>query len=64
LERISDHVAALAEHPRMGRPGRVAGARELVINRTPFVVAYCVTGDVVGILRVMHGARKWPAALP
>lgn len=63
LETVELHVAMLAEHPRMGRPGRVRNTRELVINRTPYVVAYRIEADAVTILRVMHGARKWPRRL-
>src|SRR5688500_12712386 len=39
-ERIGGAVAALAEHPARGRPGRVAGTRELVIAGTPYIVPY------------------------
>jgi toxin ParE1/3/4 len=63
LEEIHQQVAMLAEHPHMGRPGRVRGTRELVINWTPCVAAYQVAGDVVTILRVLHAARKWPIKL-
>jgi toxin ParE1/3/4 len=31
-----------------------------VISRTPYIVAYRITGDTVRILRVLHGARRWP----
>jgi len=46
--------------PRLGRPGRVADTRELVVPRTPYVVPYRIKGDEVQILRVYHGARRWP----
>ena len=59
-KRISDRVKGLLRLPRSGRPGRVKGTRELVILRTPYIVAYCVIGDTVRILRVLHSARKWP----
>jgi len=40
----------------------VVNTRELVIARTPYVVAYTVDPqiDTVIILRVLHGARQWP----
>ena len=63
LEEIHEQVILLARHPRMGRPGRVRGTRELVINRTPYIAAYRVSGDVVTILRLLHGARRWPGRL-
>ena len=62
---IREHTTLLAEHPGMGRPGRVTSTRELVIARTPYVVAYTVDAraDTVIILRVLHGARQWPDEL-
>ena len=62
-ERISGAVAALAEHPARGRPGRVAGTRELVIAGTPYIVPYRIRRDAVQVLRVLHGARRWPNRL-
>jgi len=59
-EAIRHQVGRLAEHPRSGRPGRVEGTRELVVSGTPYIVAYRVAGEVVTILRVLHGARQWP----
>ncbi|MGO4728142.1 MULTISPECIES: type II toxin-antitoxin system RelE/ParE family toxin [unclassified Inquilinus] len=47
----------------MGRPGRLRNTRELVVNHTPYVVAYRIDESAVTILRVMHGARKWPRRL-
>jgi hypothetical protein len=46
--------------PQSGRPGRIERTRELVISRTPHIVAYRIAGDIVQILRVLHGARRWP----
>jgi toxin ParE1/3/4 len=59
-EAIRQQVGRLAEHPRSGRPGRVDGTRELVVSGTPYIVAYRVAGEIVTILRVLHGARQWP----
>src|SRR3984893_10319060 len=50
----------LPSNPEMGRPGRVPGTRELVIPKTPFIVLYRLVGNTVQILRVFHGARRWP----
>ena len=50
----------LSENEDIGRPGRVPGTRELVIARTPFTVPYRLQGEVLQILRVLHGARRWP----
>ncbi len=58
--KIVESVERLAQHPASGRPGRVAGTRELVVTGTPFVIPYRVIGKTVEVIRVFHGARKWP----
>lgn len=60
--RICGQANLLGKFPMAGKEGRVAGTRELVVPRTPFVIAYSVETDAVTILRVLHGARFWPAA--
>ena len=53
-------IEQLTHFPEMGRPGRVAGTRELVIQGTALVVAYSLQRDIVYILAILHGARRWP----
>jgi toxin ParE1/3/4 len=60
VSRILDCAEKLATHRRLGRPGRVADARELVVPSTPFTAPYRARGDEVQILAVFHGARRWP----
>ena len=60
VKRIRDAARLLSDQPNVGRPGRVHGTRELVIADTPFILPYRVVRDTVQILRVLHGARKWP----
>lgn len=60
---IKKTVDALRRHPEIGRPGRVAGTRELVIPGTPFIVAYRVKDKRLEVLAVICGARRWPDAL-
>ena len=57
---IIRHVGMLADHPGIGRPSRVDGTRELVIPGLPYVIAYLHRGDTVTVLRVLHGAMRWP----
>jgi len=60
VRRIWDAAQILAEHPHSGRAGRVLGTRELVIGGTQYILPYRVIEGEVQILRVLHGARKWP----
>ncbi|WP_186419092.1 type II toxin-antitoxin system RelE/ParE family toxin [Bosea sp. CS1GBMeth4] len=59
-ERIASAVQHLLRFPESGRPGRVAGTRELIVARTPYIAVYAVTAGKIRILRVLHGARMWP----
>ena len=62
-ERIGNQVDSLARFPHRGRPGRIPSTRELVVARTPYIVAYRIADDVVVILRVLHGSQRWPDML-
>ena len=58
--RVGAAVEQLAEHPKIGREGRVRGTRELVIYDIPYVVPYRIKNEEVHILSVYHASRKWP----
>ncbi|MBU1664723.1 MAG: type II toxin-antitoxin system RelE/ParE family toxin [Gammaproteobacteria bacterium] len=60
LQTIRSAVCLLAQQPGAGRPGRVPGTRELVIQRYPYLIPYRVRGDVLEVLRVFHTSRKPP----
>ncbi|OGR00349.1 MAG: addiction module toxin RelE [Deltaproteobacteria bacterium RIFOXYD12_FULL_55_16] len=59
-ERIKEQTEMLIRFPECGRTGRVEGTRELVISRTPYIVAYRVLDETIRILRLLHGAQLWP----
>ena len=59
-DEIEQQVEMLIRMPEMGRPGRRRGTRELVIAGTSYIAAYRLTKDGIKILRVLHGARRWP----
>jgi toxin ParE1/3/4 len=59
--RIREAADRLTAHPHVGRPGRVAGTRELIVR--PYITAYRVGEEEIEILRVLHHARDWPKSL-
>lgn len=59
-DAIEAAVTRLAEYPKIGRIGRVAGTRELVVTGTPYIVVYRIEPTAAVILRVLHGAQRWP----
>ncbi|ESZ47680.1 type II toxin-antitoxin system RelE/ParE family toxin [Mesorhizobium sp. RSR565B] len=59
-ERIVAAINRLRDLPQSGRIGRLAGTREIVIVGTP----YQLTNSTIRILRVLHGAQRWPDDLP
>ena len=58
-ELFAERASRLLEHPGLGRPGRVRGARELVMLPN-YVLVYDVADVKVRVLRVLHAARQWP----
>lgn len=60
VQRVLAAGALLAEHPGLGRPGRVAGTRELVVPKTRYLVPYRVQNQQIVILRVFHTSRRTP----
>ncbi|MBB3258928.1 addiction module RelE/StbE family toxin [Paraburkholderia bannensis] len=62
-EYISATVRRLRLFPEIGRHGRVAGTRELVVRGAPFIVAYRLEDQTITVLRVLHCSRRWPGAI-
>lgn len=62
VELIVRAVKQLEQFPAIGRPGRVAGTRELVVTGTPYIVPYRVRGECIEVIRVLHGSRRWPTS--
>jgi toxin ParE1/3/4 len=59
--RIVDAIETLiSQNPEIGRHGRVPGTRELAIARTSHITPYRVKDDAIEVLRILHGARRWP----
>ena len=63
LELIDQTEELLSRHAALGRPGRVLGTRELVIQGLPYIIPYRVRDNDIEILRVLHTSRRWPGKL-
>ncbi|HEY6254491.1 MAG TPA: type II toxin-antitoxin system RelE/ParE family toxin [Xanthobacteraceae bacterium] len=50
----------LSRMPESGRVGRVPDTRELVVVGSPYFLPYRIVGETIQVLRVIHGARRWP----
>jgi toxin ParE1/3/4 len=57
---IYEAPAALLNFPRRGRPGKKEGTRELVLSPLPYIVVYRIWGEVIQLVRILHGAQNWP----
>ena len=47
--------------PNVGRPGKVFGTREFVLQEFPYIAVYRVRKNYVQILLIYHQARKYPS---
>ncbi len=60
IRSIYEAPETLRSFPHRGRPGKKAGTRELVLSPLPWIVVYTVRDDVVHVVRILHGAQRWP----
>jgi plasmid stabilization system protein ParE len=58
--RIYGAIDTLAAFPHSGRFGRKPGTRELVFTGLPFLEIYRVREKEIEIVRILHGAQRWP----
>ncbi|MCK4709143.1 MAG: type II toxin-antitoxin system RelE/ParE family toxin [Gammaproteobacteria bacterium] len=62
--RIYDEVIKRSEilddQPEIGKRGRMAGTRELVLTGTPFILVYRGNKAPVDIINVLHSHQDWP----
>jgi toxin ParE1/3/4 len=60
VQTVYDAPASLLTFPARGRPGKKEGTRELVLAPLPYIVVYAVRGDIIYVVRILHGAQQWP----
>lgn len=60
INKVLEAVELLSMNPALGKAGRVAKTRKLVIAGTPYIVIYRAKGNRLEILRIFHSARQWP----
>ncbi len=59
--RLIQQILALTDFPeRIRKSERVVGARELVIQRLPYMVFVQIHEDAMRVLNIVHTARKFP----
>ena len=61
--KLIEACDSLQSFPMRGRPGTVAGTRELT-SVPPYIIVYEVTAAAVVIVRVWHAAQDRIAPLP
>lgn len=60
VRALYEAPATLLTFPNRGRPGKKEGTRELVMSPLPYIVVYAIRGDALFVVRILHGAQRWP----
>ncbi len=60
---FSAAAARLANLPKMGRPGKIPGTRELIPHKN-YRLGYEIEGEMVWVLALVHTRRQWPPIRP
>ena len=60
-ELFREAAARLAEHPKLGRMGKISGTRELIPHES-YRLVYEIENETVWILTLVHTSRQWPPA--
>jgi len=61
-QSVVERIGTLKEFPHLGRSGRIEGTREIAFPPLPYVAVYEILDaqDEVRVLRILHGAQRWP----
>ena len=60
FDNVKQRSYVLDDQPEIGKHGRVAGTRELVLIGTPFILVYRGNKSPVDIINVLHSHQDWP----
>jgi toxin ParE1/3/4 len=58
--KILESVEHLTKFPNLGKQGRIAGTRELVVAGTAYIIPYRIHRNRVELIAVFHGRQRWP----
>ena len=58
-ELFSNAAARLANHPMLGRSGKIPGTRELIPHES-YRLVYEIELETVWVLALVHTSRQWP----
>ena len=61
--RVRVALRRLGRLPRIGRPGRIEGTRELSVYKTRFIIAYRVKEAAIKVAALLHSSQQWPTEL-
>lgn len=56
---FSDAATRVADHPKLGKSGKIPGTRELIPHES-YRLVYEIDGETVWLLALVHTARQWP----
>jgi addiction module RelE/StbE family toxin len=56
---FSAAAARLANHPTLGKAGKIPGTRELIPHEH-YRLVYEIDGETLWILTLVHTSRQWP----
>lgn len=56
---VDEAIGRACQFPELGRPGRVAGTRELIVHPN-YIVVYQTTETAIDVLRLLHARQLYP----
>ena len=61
---IIKSTTGLVRYPLSGKPGRMQGTRELILQKLPYILVYrALSPEILEVARVLHTSKLWPESL-